>query len=284
MRLIPAILITILWLLFGMYVVKPCFMTACGCDSAQTGAVITPPDDNSAEIASPENATATSKVTGPLLFSWNKEGAILGDGWDARRKAILDGLKDNETLEITGQYRADETNSTSFDNLGLARANEVAKLLKPPLTDDRIKIKGQLVNAKDADKIADFKSVAFRTLRNTESIKEIDNKTLIYFPFNSTDRIKNAEVETYLNDVADRLKRTGERVQLTGHTDNVDSQSFNQALGMRRANIVKKYLIDKGVDPSKIIAQSQGELKPIATNDTSAGRAKNRRTELEIIK
>lgn len=280
MRLIIIAILAILWLLFGIFYVKPCFETDCGCKTTKTEETVDTKKDATSDAVTP----TTSKVTGPILFNWNKEGAVTGDGWNARRQAILDGLKADEILEITGQYRADEVNSTTFDNLGMARANDVANLLKPPLTDDRIRLKGQLVNANESDKTSLFKSVAFRNLKNTNAIKEIDDKTLIYFPFNSVDKLKDAEVESYLDDVADRVKKTGERVRLTGHTDNVDSDAFNQALGMRRANIVKQYLLSKGVDPSKIIARSRGETKPIATNETRAGRAQNRRTELEIIK
>ena len=278
MRLIIAIL-AILWLLFGIYYVKPCFETDCGCKTNKSGATVVPKNDATTDIA-----TAVSKVTGPLLFNWNKEGAVTGDGWDARRKAILDELKADEILEITGQYRADEVNSTTFENLGMARANEVASLLKPPLTDDRIRLKGQLVNATDSDKTSLFKSVSFRNLKNTKAIKEIDDKTLIYFPFNSVNKLKDSAVEAYLNDVADRVKKSGERVRLTGHTDSVASTASNQALGMRRANIVKQYLIGRGVSVSKIITQSKGETQSIANNSTKEGRAQNRRTELEIIK
>jgi outer membrane protein OmpA-like peptidoglycan-associated protein len=279
MRLIIIAIVAILWLLFGYYFVKPCFETDCGCKTDNSAAVVQPDKDATSEIA-----TTTTNVTGPLLFNWNKEGAVTGEGWEARRQAILDGLKADEILEITGQYRADEVNSSTFENLGMARANEVANLFKPPLSDERIRLKGQLVNATDADKISPFKSIAFRNLINTNAIKEVDEKTLIYFPFNSVDKLKDSEVEAYLDDVADRVKKTGERIRLTGHTDNIDSESFNQALGMRRANIVKKYLLSKGVSTSKIITQSKGETQPIATNDTSEGRAQNRRTELEIIK
>ena len=91
-------------------------------------------------------------------------------------------------------------------------------------------------------------------------------------------------MEAYLDDVAERVKKTGERIRLTGHTDNVDSESFNQGLGLRRENIVKQYLIGKGVNASKIITETKGETQPVATNDTEEGRAQNRRTELQIIK
>lgn len=285
MRLIIIAILALLWLLFGIFCMKPCFDTMYGCKTDNSEAAVNSNKDGSSTIT-----PAVSNITGPLLFNWNKGGAVTGDGWDARQQAILDGLKADEILEITGQYRADEVNSTTFENLGMARANDVASLFKPPLTDDRIRLKGQLVNAADSDKTSPFKSVAFRNLKNPKSVNEIksvnevEGKTIIHFPFNSVDKLDDAEVETYLDKVADRVKKTGERVRLTGHTDNVDSDSFNIALGKRRADIVKRYLISKGVSSSKIITSSKGEAQPIATNDTRAGRAQNRRTELEIIK
>ena len=130
-----------------------------------------------------------------------------------------------------------------------------------------------------------FKSVEFRNLKNTAAIKEIDDRTLIYFPFNSTNKLKDAEVEAYLNDVAKRVKKSGERVRLTGHTDSMSSSESNIRLGQRRANIVKQYLISLGVRSSKIIAESKGETQPASgayvNNKKSAA---NRRTELQIIK
>ncbi|MEM9546308.1 MAG: OmpA family protein [Bacteroidota bacterium] len=279
MRWIPIVILAILWFLFGIFFIEPCFQSYCGNNTAGSDkAVVEPKKDSKPDIA------PTTKVTGPLLFNWNKPGAVTGDGWDARRKALLDDLGDNEILEITGEYRANEVNTTTFENLGLARASEVAKLFKPPLTDDRIRLKGLLVKGEESDKTSAFKSARFKNQINTESIKEVDDKTLIYFPFNSVNKLKDAEVEAYLDDVAERVIKTGERVRLTGHTDNVDSEAFNQTLGMRRANIVKNYLMSKGVKASQIIAQSKGETEPEKSNDTEEGRAANRRTELEIIK
>jgi len=280
MRLILSIIAIILWLVLG-YFIKPCFDTNFNCGGDDSKAIIDDKkSDNAANIAS-----AAKKVTGPLLFNWNKADAVTGDGWDTRRQALLNGLKDGEKLEITGLYRADEAKPDNFENLGIARASEIAKLFNPPLTDDRIAIRGQLVNASDGEKTNLFKSASFRNLKNTNAIKEIDDRTLIYFPFNSTNKLKDAEVEAYLDDVADRVKKTGERVRLTGHTDSMSSSESNMRLGQRRANIVKSYLVSKGVSSAKIIAQSKGETQPAdgayVNNKKSAA---NRRTELQIIK
>ena len=280
MRLIPSIIAIILWLVLGIFI-KPCFDTKFNCSDKNSEAMI----DNK-ENDNPSNlVSAANKVAGPLVFNWNKAEAVTGDGWDARKQAILNGLKDGEKLEITGLYRADEVKPANFENLGLARADEISKLFKPPLSDERINIRGKLVNPSEGDKTNMFKSVEFRNLKNNAAIKEIDDRTLIYFPFNSTNKLKNRDVEAYLNDVADRVIKSGERVRLTGHTDSMSSSESNIRLGQRRANIVKQYLISKGVSSSKIIAESKGETQPArgAYKDNRES-ATNRRTELQIIK
>ncbi len=269
MRILQYLIPIILWLVLG-YFVQPCWKSQFGCGvkeaPTKTGHV-TPP--------------ATKKITGPLLFRWNKGDAITGEGWNAKRKALIDNLGNEDILEITGYYRSDEQRG---EKLGLARALEVAKLFKPPLTDSRIRLKAKLVNSGENDKTSMFESASFRVLKNSKNIKEINDKALIYFPFSSTKKLNNADVENYLNDVAERVKKSGERIRLTGHTDSISSDASNYRLGLARANVIKNYLVKRGVPASKIIVKSDGERRPIASNSTEEGRAKNRRTELEIIK
>jgi len=71
-------------------------------------------------------------------------------------------------------------------------------------------------------------------------------------------------------------------VEVAGHTDSTASEAYNQSLSERRAKVVYNYLVNKGVAASRMTWNGYGELSPIATNDTDAGRAKNRRTELVI--
>lgn len=70
------------------------------------------------------------------------------------------------------------------------------------------------------------------------------------------------------------------KVDVSGHTDWVGTDAYNQALSERRANSVKGYLERKGVDGKRINTFSYGESKPLATNDTDEGRAINRRAEI----
>jgi OmpA-OmpF porin, OOP family len=72
-------------------------------------------------------------------------------------------------------------------------------------------------------------------------------------------------------------------VEIAGHTDSDGSEATNQTLSQARAESVKKYLLKKGIEPSRIIAIGYGESKPIESNDTAQGKAKNRRTEVRIL-
>lgn len=73
-------------------------------------------------------------------------------------------------------------------------------------------------------------------------------------------------------------------VEIGGHTDNVGSDASNQKLSQARAESVRKYLISKGVQASRLTSAGYGEAKPVATNDTDEGRQLNRRVELRIVK
>ncbi len=70
--------------------------------------------------------------------------------------------------------------------------------------------------------------------------------------------------------------------EIVGHTDSVGSVKYNQKLGQRRANAVKNWLVKQGVSPNRIVTSSKGELQPIASNKTKAGRAQNRRAVVVI--
>lgn len=73
-------------------------------------------------------------------------------------------------------------------------------------------------------------------------------------------------------------------IQLLGHTDNIGNKSANILLSENRANEVKKYLIQKGIAESRITTRGYGSSKPIANNESDAGRAKNRRVEFILGK
>jgi OOP family OmpA-OmpF porin len=72
-------------------------------------------------------------------------------------------------------------------------------------------------------------------------------------------------------------------IMIEGHTDNIGSHAVNDRLSLVRANVVRDYLIQKGINPKRIKTTGYGERRPIASNDTEFGRKLNRRTEIVII-
>lgn len=72
------------------------------------------------------------------------------------------------------------------------------------------------------------------------------------------------------------------KVEIQGYTDNVGSESYNKALGQKRADVVKGFLMAKGVAASRLTAVSFGESNPVADNKTSDGRDMNRRIEFKV--
>jgi OmpA-OmpF porin, OOP family len=73
-------------------------------------------------------------------------------------------------------------------------------------------------------------------------------------------------------------------VELDGHTDSTGDPEANKTLSVNRANAVKDLLVQGGIDGQRIATEGFGQERPIASNDTDEGRAKNRRTELVVIK
>ena len=114
-----------------------------------------------------------------------------------------------------------------------------------------------------------------------------DNITLnmpgnITFAFDSS----NLQPQFYpvLDNVANTLNEYNQTViEVAGHTDSVGSDSYNQQLSVQRANSVAAYLSSKGIMQQRMITVGAGETRPVASNDTDAGRAQNRRVEITIV-
>ena len=110
--------------------------------------------------------------------------------------------------------------------------------------------------------------------KEQEIVREaVDN---LLFKMNKSE-INESSFES-LNKVAELLKSNEKSLELIGHTDSVGSSTYNQTLSQNRASAVKDYLVSQGVT-SEIVAMGKGEECPIADNNTSEGKALNRRVE-----
>ncbi|MDB5763288.1 MAG: OmpA family protein [Herminiimonas sp.] len=87
-----------------------------------------------------------------------------------------------------------------------------------------------------------------------------------------------------LDDLTSKLQGMNlEVIIAVGHTDAIGSDAYNQKLSVRRAEAVKAYLVSKGIETSRVYTEGKGEKQPVADNKTAAGRAKNRRVEIEVV-
>lgn len=98
----------------------------------------------------------------------------------------------------------------------------------------------------------------------------------------------SAELLPVSSDELDRLaelltKAPDLSVEIVGHTDNVGTKTANQQLSQQRAAAVKDYLVANGIAEARISTQGVGEARPIATNATEEGRARNRRTTFKLV-
>ena len=85
-----------------------------------------------------------------------------------------------------------------------------------------------------------------------------------------------------LNNLKDFIEQNNYEVTIVGHTDSVGSNQYNFGLSRRRAESVKAKLLEFGLSEERIVGiEAMGEEQPIATNDTSEGRAQNRRVEFK---
>jgi len=116
-----------------------------------------------------------------------------------------------------------------------------------------------------------------------DSLPPINEKIIIRFKYNSNDfteeglnKIKN------FSDVL--VQHPDTRILIAGYTDSAGNQNYNQKLSEFRANIVKSFLLGRGVKPDQVEIKGLGSVHPIESNATSWGRMMNRRVEIETLK
>lgn len=114
-----------------------------------------------------------------------------------------------------------------------------------------------------------------------------DNRLRANIPADAGFAVNRSEISPTLRNVLDRFAGTMNEhgvttIEIIGHTDNTGSDAINEPLSVARANATRDYLVGRGVSPQRISTAGRGERQPIASNDTEAGRAQNRRVEIFI--
>jgi len=118
-----------------------------------------------------------------------------------------------------------------------------------------------------------------------EYMKESKPVIMDSLTFESQSAILSEGGKKYLSTIAKDLIDSDEYIlEISGHTDSIGTDTYNQRLSEQRANSAKKALVEAGVKPDNVVVIGEGESKPIADNQTSEGRALNRRIEMKLIK
>lgn len=198
----------------------------------------------------------------------------------------------SQRLSITGLYRKSEDNLSNFDNLGIARANEIKKfLVNQGLPKDQIIISNNKIEKRQDEKdvLTGYYALKVETsnelLLKLEEVKSkiIAEPVLINFKAKMPNAVLNTNQKKKLKSLAKFLNKS-KNVQcvIVGHTDSIEHKRDPRLLGKSRAEFTKRTLMKYNVNPEKIKTSSHGPLKPIAVNKTDEGRALNRRTEVII--
>ncbi|MEM6967103.1 MAG: OmpA family protein [Bacteroidota bacterium] len=263
------LLLSVLWIFGGSWLYNKYFAA----DWCSQTAVTTPPP-------------VINKAKDPLMFKWSDPATFTYEKFPTFQSEIVSGNQEGRILEITGRYFEGETAPAGYDNMGMARAEQIRKLF-PEIPNTRIRLKSELVAERDGVKTEEFTSAAFNWVDAPKEERKVielgKNEALVYFDFNATRKKVDKDVDDFLKKVAERLKSTQEKVEITGHTDNVGNDAANLKLGERRAKTVRDILIRYGVPRARITTFSKGETQPEESNDTDAGRALNRRAVVKIV-
>jgi len=107
-------------------------------------------------------------------------------------------------------------------------------------------------------------------------------RTILFDTGKST--LKSESVGVFVDIIRILNEYPNAKFTVEGHTDSVGSDALNQKLSEERANSVRDFLIKEGIATSRLTAVGYGEAKPIASNNTSSGRAQNRRVEINLVK
>ena len=206
----------------------------------------------------------------------------------------------DKLLIITGYYSPQEINTTTFPDLGRARADGIKRWFrKKGIADSLITLKSQVSSnlAILNDSIQGGIQFGFKNyilpspkitlteneLAGQQKYQNIFKPLDLYFPTASISYIKTDQNQLFISEAKEYLaKNKDKNLILTGHTDDEDSAEWNLVLSKRRANVIKKQFIAIGIPSERILTIGKGESEPKAANNTPEGKRANRRVTIVV--
>jgi len=180
---------------------------------------------------------------------------------------------DNEKNEVVARSKSNKLTGEYLFSLPSGKDYGVT------VTADRYFFHSENINVPES-------SPYYELLRDIGLSKIREGKSIVlnflYFEYDKSTLSEQSIIE--LDRVLDLMNtNTNLIIEIAGHTDNMGTQDYNMQLSKRRAQAVVNWLASKNIDMEKMTANGYGFSKPIETNDTEEGRAKNRRTEFVVL-
>jgi OmpA-OmpF porin, OOP family len=280
-------LITIIWFAAGIWWYAKSSCNTCMVNSPPISNKITLPNFSASD------GTWSLSSNANLRFGQSSHIPVMSSDI----KSTIDSLtiyaksKPSKTITITGYYKSDEKNTTSFENLGLARAEEVKKyLLSKGIDEKNIVTRSQAEESlvfSPTDTLVGGIAFAFNNateVANTPEVKDdLFEPRTVYFNTGQNTLPIDAAFSAYIEKAKSYLQsHSDKKLVITGYTDNVGNADFNLNLSKRRAAFVKSELANKGIANDHMESMGKGMEDPIADNSTADGREKNRRVTIQL--
>jgi outer membrane protein OmpA-like peptidoglycan-associated protein len=193
----------------------------------------------------------------------------------------------DKELHIESLYSPKE--NVMNPNLGIQRGERIKKILvEAGIHPEKIVIKPEIVGINTIDSFWKDNCIQFSfhplDEERVKELRTVPESMIIYPRYNNSGILANSQLKELVEEISDHVSNNPDlMIEVIGHTDNIGSGIDNYKMGLKYANQVRWYLINKGeFDPNQITASSRGEEEPIESNETSSGRLANRRIEIKF--
>lgn len=207
-------------------------------------------------------------------------------------RTFLDEHPENQ-LFIEGYFREDETNKSSYTNLGIARANQIKEYLKTQeISSKQIRLGGRISDSLGLYYGKIWGPIAWRIERTQngqtarmDSLRQHfeNNPIILQFDTERSGDQWSDEQKKAFTLLASYLDWDSSAVlQVTGHSDDTGSDEESYRMGMKRAEFVRRQLQENAIPNNRITTQSAGHNQPVASNRTTEGRNRNKRVVIKL--
>lgn len=216
------------------------------------------------------------------------------NGWDLYQFDLPETAKPEEVFLLSGTLEADEGLETASIEVKNLKTKEVTKIKVDEQTgnfarvlsnDDasdyivKVEKKGAAFSSRYISAESRLKEPIVNTSLEIRKLEVGREYTLNDINFGSNSAVLDEAAKAIISEFVDFMKdNEGVKADIQGHTDNVGDANSNEALSKQRAQAVYNYAISLGMNSNRLVWHGYGEKKPIASNDSEEGRAKNRRT------